>query len=196
MALFDRRETPGPYTDAIEYKPFLQSDFRRMCAYCERTEVFLGGAEQFEIDHFKPQSSFPELRTYYPNLYYVCRKCNQYKSSKWPTVQQVSRGEVFADPCVEDPYIAHLLEMWYGELTELTPCGEYTNGHIRLDRPDVCEWRRLRQKARGDLPTLRNLEENLLLALELGRTDRDEIERQIEVLRRYMHDLQNRFQIS
>lgn len=195
MALFERRETPGRYADPREYRPFLRRDFRRMCAYCERTEVYLGGEEHFEVDHFKPTKIATELKCYYPNLYYACRKCNQYKSSKWPSDEQVNRGKVFADPCAEDPYLAHLLERWDGSLTELTACGEYTNGHIRLDRADVCEWRRQRQLARNNLPTWQKLEESLLLALDLPRTNRNEIEQQIEALRQLMAELKDRFQL-
>ena len=167
-----------------------------MCAYCERTEVYLGGEEHFEVDHFRPQRTFPELRSHYPNLYYCCRKCNLYKSSKWPSVEQVSIRRVFADPCAEDPYLAHLLERWDGSLTELTACGEFTNGHIRLDRPDVCKWRRLRQEAREKLSEWHQLEENLLRALGFSMFNRAEIEQGIDLVRGLIVELQERFQIS
>jgi len=196
VALFERRETPGTYADPREYRPFLRRDFRRMCAYCERTEAYLGGEEHFEVDHFKPTKIANELKCYYPNLYYACRKCNQCKSSKWPSDEQVNIGKVFADPCAEDPYLAHLLERWDGSLTELTACGEYTNGHIRLDRPDVCEWRRLRQKAREQLSEWRQLEESLLRALGFPMFNRAEIEQGIELVRGRIVEMQDRFQIS
>ncbi len=196
MALFERRETPETYADPRQYRPFLRRDFRRTCAYCERTEVFLGGEEHFEVDHFRPRKTFPELRCHYPNLYYCCRKCNQYKSSRWPSDEQVKRGKVFADPCVEDPYLAHLLERWDGSLKELTACGEYTNGHLRLDRPDLCKWRRLREEAREKLLEWRQLEENLLRALGFPIFNRAEIEQKIELVRGLTVEVQDRFQVG
>ena len=110
MARFIRRETPPYYSDHRKYKPFLRKDFQFQCAFCERTEAYLGGAEEFEVDHFKPESTFPELRVVYENLYYTCRRCNGYKSATWPSNDKIGRGLVFADPCVEDPYDVHLRE--------------------------------------------------------------------------------------
>jgi len=196
MALFERRETPPTYSDPKDYKPFLRRDFRRMFAYCERTEAFLGGEEAFEIDHFRTQQSFPALRCSYPNLYYCCRKCNLYKSSKWPSAGQIAAGLVFADACVEDPYVSHLLEGWDGSLVELTPCGKFTNAHVRLDRPDVCEWRRKRKQARKDLPMFRSLETSLVQALDYYGSDSTEIEQKIEAIRRFIDESQDRFRVS
>jgi uncharacterized protein (TIGR02646 family) len=197
MALFQRKETPPRYSSHTDYKPFLRRDFQRRCAYCERSEYFLGGAESFEIDHFRPQSRFPDLRSLYENLYYCCRKCNVYKSSIWPSDGQVMGGSVFCDPCVEDPYQVHLSERLDGTLDELTPCGEFTNGHIRLDRPDLCEWRKQRRRAGTDLPMLRGLEDKLLYMLDSAGSlrDRGEIESNLEKLRRLIHETQERFLI-
>src|SRR5258708_2766464 len=85
MALFTRRENPPFYPNYQRYKPFLRRDFLEQCVYCERTEVYLGGEELFEVEHFRPASTFPHLSSAYPNLYYSCRGCNGHKSSKWPS---------------------------------------------------------------------------------------------------------------
>lgn len=196
MGLFNRQETPSRYSDPKAYKPFLRRDFRQQCAYCERTETFLGGEEAFEVDHFKPRRKFPELSAVYPNLYYCCRRCNLYKSSTWPAEEKIQVGFVFADPCIEDPYKAHLLENVDGTLDELTPCGEFTNGHIRLDRPDVCAWRRKRRGAISDLRSFRSLEQLLLRLLDVaGSRERGEIEEKLESIRRLVYELRNRFSI-
>ena len=129
----------------------MRVDFRQRCAYCERPEVCLGGEESFEVDHFKPTSTFPELITHYPNLYYACHKCNQYKGARWPTPDQLSKGLRFADPCEEDMYLDHLRECVDGNLEALTNCGRYTCGHIRLNRQDLLTWRSLKRQVADDL---------------------------------------------
>jgi len=58
MARFNRQQTPPSYSDPKKYLPFLRYDFQRQCAYCERTESFLGGEDHFEVDHFKPEQKF------------------------------------------------------------------------------------------------------------------------------------------
>lgn len=92
--------------------------------------------------------------------------------------------------------MAHLLERWDGSLKELTACGEYTNGHLRLDRPDLCKWRRLREEAREKLLEWRQLEENLLRALGFPIFNRAEIEQKIELVRGLTVEVQDRFQVG
>jgi hypothetical protein len=196
MARFIRRETPPQYSDHKKFKPFLRRDFRLQCAFCERTEEYLGGEEQFEIDHFKPERKFPELSVVYENLYYACRRCNGHKSWTWPSNDKIALGSVFADPCVEDPYDVHLHERLDGGLDELTPCGQYTNGHIRLDRAEVRAWRRQRRQARTDLPLLVALEGDLVRALDFGGIQfLDEIEAKLRALRRRIDESKLRFLI-
>src|ERR1700693_2084674 len=110
MAIFARQEHPPNYSDFRQYTAHLRKDFIFQCAYCERTESYFGGQEAFEVDHFRPSSKFPALRNTYENLYYACAKCNRHKSQTWPSSQQSSSGARFADPCVEDPCVDHLLD--------------------------------------------------------------------------------------
>jgi uncharacterized protein (TIGR02646 family) len=110
VSQFVRREHPPQIDDRKEYLPFLRRDFRYRCAYCERTEAFLGGEEFFEIDHFRPVSKFREEATHYRNLYYSCGKCNRHKGDTWPSGDLIAMGFRFADPCQEDMYIDHLRE--------------------------------------------------------------------------------------
>jgi len=85
MAQFSRESQPFTFTSPRQYKPFLRSDFRTRCAYCERPEEYLGGEEAFEVEHFRPKSKFPQLDCVYSNLYYACRGCNAHKSETWPS---------------------------------------------------------------------------------------------------------------
>jgi hypothetical protein len=151
MATFQRRESPPEFSDYRLYKPFLRKDFLARCAYCERTEHYLGGEEAFEVEHSKPKARFPDLVCSYGNLYYVCRKCNAHKSEAWRSASQAQRGLRFADPCSEDLYAEHVQELDDGSLDSLTPCGLYSNSHIRLDRKELRSWRRLRVEAQADL---------------------------------------------
>jgi len=47
----------------------VREDFRATCAYCPLEEIWAAGVENFEVDHFRPQALFPELRASYYNLY-------------------------------------------------------------------------------------------------------------------------------
>lgn len=168
MAIFTRRESPPFFADYAKYRGFLQRDFLYRCAYCERSEAYLGGGDFFTIDHFRPKHKFPDLANDYSNLYYSCSKCNGHKWKSWPSPDLERRGFGFADPCLEDMYIDHFEEGGSGTLTALTRCGEYTAQHIRLNRPDLLRWRRLRQRARADVREWENIRDHLRLLREAG----------------------------
>lgn len=197
MALFARREHPPATSNYREYRPFLRRDFLGRCAYCERTEEYLGGTEAFEVEHFKPKGKFPDLISDYKNLYYACRGCNGHKSETWPSTVQIARGHRFVDPCVEDPYLHHLREREEGTLDELTVCGSYSNVHIRLDRQDVRKWRVLRSQARRDLPLLTGMVRVLeqVVSSSEGRA-RDEAAGQLGAIKRRIEESKLRFSIE
>jgi hypothetical protein len=161
VAIFSRHESPPVFADYRKYRVYLQRDFLYRCAYCERSELYLGGEDFFTADHFRPKERFPELAGKYSNLYYCCGKCNGHKWKSWPAEDLERRGFRFADPCLEDMYIHHLEEAEGGTLKALTPCGEYTAQHIRLNRPDLVQWRRCRKRAQADVRKWANLRERL-----------------------------------
>lgn len=199
MAVFRRRESPPYHSDYQGYRPFLRRDFLARCAYCERTEGYLGGDEAFEVEHFRPRSKFPDLICAYGNLYYVCRKCNAHKSETWPSDDRIARGVRFADPCVEDAFVDHLRERDDGTLDELTACGSYSSRHIRLDRNELQRWRRLRVEARGDLPRLiqvAQLLEVLVSGTEAGAPEREEMAENLAAIRRRIEESKRRFSIG
>jgi uncharacterized protein (TIGR02646 family) len=199
MAIFRRRESPPDCSNYQGYKSFLRRDFLGRCAYCERTEEYLGGEEAFEVEHFRPRSKFPDLICSYANLYYVCRKCNAHKSETWPSDDRIARGVRFADPCVEDAFADHLHERDDGTLDELTACGSYSNRHIRLDRNELQRWRRLRAEARRDLPRLTQVAQLLdILVSDTGVSapGREEMAENLDAIRRRIEESKRRFSIE
>ena len=152
MAFFVRASNPPQYQRYKSYKRHLRLDFRFRCAYCEVTEGYLRGPDAFGADHFKPFKHFPELDCAYQNLYYCCNQCNAKKRAQWPSVELQEKGIGFADPCVEDPYTAHLLIQPSGDLAPSSKIGSYTLEIIRLNRE---ECRRFRTKRIGLIATIR-----------------------------------------
>ena len=51
------------------------------------------------MDHYRPQSKFPELAATYTNLFYVCNCCNRRKGNFWPTQAQERKGEFIPNAC-------------------------------------------------------------------------------------------------
>ena len=67
----------------------LAQDFSRICGYCEQSCVEPTRAEsdnEESVDHFRPRRYFSDDWLNWLNLIYACRRCNQSKDSKWPTI--------------------------------------------------------------------------------------------------------------
>ena len=64
------RSKPPHFEDYSKYRPFLERDFSKRCAYCNLSSEKI--TTSFEIDHFIPKKEFktakPELETDYNNL--------------------------------------------------------------------------------------------------------------------------------
>lgn len=84
MALFTRTSPPRGPRPYPAFRPFVRADFGGCCGYCLLHEFWAGGERNFELDHYKPISLFPELSSDYLNLYYACHVCNQLKRDHWP----------------------------------------------------------------------------------------------------------------
>jgi 5-methylcytosine-specific restriction endonuclease McrA len=177
VSQFFRNESPPEFDDYGKYRPFLRRDFRFTCAYCERPEPALGGEEFFEIDHFRPVKKFPGHVGRYASLYYAFGKCNRHKGNTWPSEYPMGRGFRFADPCEEDLYVTHLEEAPDGRLRTLTPVGDYTCQHIRLNRSGLLAWRQQKRmlQALGE-------EMRLLLEIKLESVLQDELRQKIATL--------------
>ena len=97
-----RKASPGPYRNYSTYKPFLRTEFDYACVYCNVRESEMGGSKNFQIDHYRPASRFPELKCEYSNLYYSCPDCNRSKRAYWPSKIKRSLGRYILNPCDHD----------------------------------------------------------------------------------------------
>lgn len=88
------------------YKPYLQKDFKKKCGYTNCLDEWFGGSITFQIDHFLPQSSHPNLKTKYSNLIYCCSYVNRAKSNDVGN---------YLDPCDTD-YNQHFYRNNKGEI--------------------------------------------------------------------------------
>jgi hypothetical protein len=57
------------------------------------------GADAFGVDHYRPASKFPELRSSYENLFYACNACNRRKGNFWPEDWQRAADLFIPNPC-------------------------------------------------------------------------------------------------
>lgn len=143
MQRFYRRLSPPRAARYNEYRAFLRYEFRFLCSYCGIHEDEYG---VFEVDHFRPQARFPQLESDYANLYYSCRRCNNYKRDFWPSAEDEAAGLKFIDPCQEDLLGVHAEVLACGALRAKTPAGDFTIGHLGLNRSALARWRRKRRE--------------------------------------------------
>lgn len=115
------------------YRQLVRNDFLQTCAYCLLTELFAGGPENFELDHFRPKSLFPHLLNNFLNIYYSCHPCNHTKSRKWPSPKLEEGGYSFVDLCSDD-FEMHFEALPNGEWQGRTNPGRYTIDALRLNR--------------------------------------------------------------
>ncbi|MCC6537066.1 MAG: hypothetical protein IT162_05920 [Bryobacterales bacterium] len=141
---FLRRLTP-PTVSGHDYQVFreaVRKDFGKTCAYCLFEERWAAGVENFELDHFRPQSLFPQLRMSFYNPYWSCHVCNRVKRNQWPTASMREAGLVFVDLCA-DSFAQHFVELRNGTWRGRTPAARYTIDALRLNRSHLVELRQL-----------------------------------------------------
>lgn len=125
-----RRHGPTGYLDVASYRPWLRDEFGFRCVYCLRREVWEPDTSVFEVEHFHPVSTHPELATVYDNLLYSCSACNSAKGAG-----------LVPDPCVamtSDAVQVHA----DGRLEPLTPTARRLVRQLDLNDPQYVAWRR------------------------------------------------------
>jgi uncharacterized protein (TIGR02646 family) len=137
------RRSSAPTIKASDYRGFrhhVRQDFRRTCAYCLFEETWAAGLENFELDHFRPKSRFPQLALSYYNLYWSCHVCNRLKRDLWPTAELLKQGIAFVDLCAS-AFAEHFISQKNGKWKGKTPSARYTIDSLRLNRPHLVELR-------------------------------------------------------
>jgi uncharacterized protein (TIGR02646 family) len=144
VAIIKRREPYPSFTHYQDYKPRLREDFTYFCAYCSIHEREWGGLRQFHVEHFRPKSLFPELKTDYDNLLYACSVCNIFKSNDWPSDHPLEDGVGYLDPCEQD-YAEHFRnDPEAGEVEGTTAPARYMVERLHLNRQYLIKLRHKR----------------------------------------------------
>lgn len=127
------------------------------CEYCGVTETDSAG--QLTVDHYQPRArgGTDELE----NLLYCCYRCNLYKADYWPTNPE----DVPLWNPRRDPREIHLLLLADGKLYPLSASGHCTLQRLRLNRPELVDYR-LRQTAHSVEILLLQQNQDLLLSLK------------------------------
>jgi hypothetical protein len=127
-----RRHGPRGYSDYTSYKPWLRDEFFFRCVYCLTRERWRhDGQEGFSADHFDAQSTHPERRLDYDNLFYACCSCNAARQAV-PLPIDPSR----------EPLGAHLRIRDDGTAEPLTAEGAQFIAICHLNRPALADYRR------------------------------------------------------
>lgn len=149
MPYFTRtRPIPNVLGGYAAIRLLVRKDFDACCAYCLMDELYGGGEENYEIDHFRPKSRFPELKDDFYNLYYACHPCNHIKRDKWPSEALQGRGVYLVDLCKND-FEDHFREIANGAWEGNTTSGSYTIDILRLNRRHLLEVRQLVKELRN-----------------------------------------------
>ena len=125
-----RKEQPPLYSSYVSYKPWLKREFLSQCIYC-RLPDGLKGDDSFGVDHYRPQSKFPELATIYFNLFYACNCCNRRKGAFWPTEAQQRARQFIPNPC--DHVMFEHLRYRATRVEPRSPAGELTERVLMLN---------------------------------------------------------------
>ncbi len=98
---------------------------RERCMYCQDS---LGGA----VDHFWPQTPYPEKVFQWTNFLWACSRCNGYKGDRFPLDR--AGQPLLIDPTVVDPWDFLVYSAETGELTaRWDQTGELAKGVSTLE---------------------------------------------------------------
>lgn len=117
------------------------------CGYCGVSEAEVGS--ELEIDHFQPRSAGggDEL----DNLVYCCTACNRHKGDFWQLLRDAPHRLLHPQL---DNVLDHLTSTPRGTLEALTETGQFHLDRLRLNRPQLTNWRqkqRENQQLRAEL---------------------------------------------
>lgn len=116
-------------------------DFR--CGYCGVSETSSGGV--LTIDHFHPVSKNGDDSD--NNLVYACNRCNQFKSDFFPDPATSTPEHRLLHPLLDDAKL-HFREDDHGHLQALSVTGLFHIRKLRLNRPQLVDYRLIKQEER------------------------------------------------
>jgi hypothetical protein len=130
------------YTD---YRLEIREDCQCRCVYCNCHEKVLGGSDAMQLDHFHPQSRFPERKHDPTNLLWVCNRCNLLKRDDWHPLDQNGNQKMgYVDPFGVDRNL-YFETQPTGELSALNDPAAYMIQRLKLNRDFLIYIRRSRQ---------------------------------------------------
>jgi hypothetical protein len=184
-ALVPHRRTHKPHAARpyIQYRECLRLEFSFTCAYCLANEREVGPSDAyggFEVEHFRPQGNarFKHLKSFYPNLLWVCHACNRAKGDSWPTQVEEAAGSRFVDPTVEA--LGSHLTIEGDEVVARSEPGQYMCDEIHLNSRLHRERRRRRRELMKKYALLEAVLESQQRRLDTAQTDvaaiRDELQ--------------------
>lgn len=132
-----------PRVNYLDYREELRLDFCYSCAYCSMTE-FEGSGIGFQIDHYYPRSTHPQLINEYENLMWTCERCNQYKTDFCPDVQDIQVGNIIIRPDRDDP--GNHFDLRGYLLMGKTHTGDFNIEWLDLNRRQLIVLRELRER--------------------------------------------------
>lgn len=129
----------------------------RACEFCGVNEIDAAG--ELTVDHFRPKQR--EGSDDLSNLIYCCFRCNIYKAAYWqddPGLPQLWNPR-------QESRDLHLVTLDDGSLYPASLAGRFTIERLRLNRPQLIDYRRRKLVAARVLSLLKTYEE--LTAIEL-----------------------------
>jgi len=168
---YRRKLSPPSYSDYSRYKPFLKQEFTSQYVYC-RLPDGLKGEDSFSVDHYHPQSKFPDLVTTYANLFYACSCCNRREGAFWPTDAQWRAKQFIPNPC--DHVMFDHLRYHSARVETRSPAGELAERVLMFNDERSVEYRELvlgviaalEEKKRRVQETLRRIDQKVVLSPE------------------------------
>jgi len=133
-----RTKNNGEYYGYANYKDEIAEDSQDRCVYCDARGSELGGREMMQLDHFRPQKTFPDLINNPFNLVLSCSRCNLLKRHDW-TVPQNNDVLTYVDGVgYIDPFETDRLQFFVvesnGRLSSKQPPAQYIIDKLALNR--------------------------------------------------------------
>lgn len=131
--------------------------FRFCCGYCGVSETDSGG--ELTVDHFQPVCADGDDSD--DNLVYACNRCNLFKGDYFPDSAASAQGFRILHPLL-DTVSLHLREDDQGRLQAFSPTGLFHIRKLRLNRPQLVDYRITKQEERLWQERLERLEQALI----------------------------------